>query len=188
MIKKTLKAFTFFALLQLLIFSCCNNAFNVYYESVSFIAIDSNDFDTTTVNIDDLEFNLEFLLDYIQISQLNDLKQLSNAAYATSCDDEYFFRDTVQNIVITSNETIFDVNAGEPLNDFLLFINPDTLEQESIDQIITFLNNQNGYSASSLTLILTETIPSDTTLSFSISIELDRNRILESTTDLITIE
>lgn len=188
MIKKTLKAFAFFAFLQLIVFSCCNNTFNAYYESVNFVAVDTNDFDTTTVNPEDLELNLDFLYDYIQISQLNEFKQLSNSAYATTCDDEYFFRDTVQTVLITSNETIFNVNAGEPLNDFLLFINPDTLDQENIDGMITFLNNQNGYSGSLLSLIFTENIASDTTLSLSITIELDRNRILESTTDLITIE
>ena len=188
MIKKIFKAFTFFALIQLIIFSCCNNAFNVYYKSINFVAIDANDFDSTTVNNEDLQFNVDFIYDYIQISKVNELKQFSNAAYATSCDDEYFFRDTVHSITITSNETIFNIEAGESLNEFFNFINPDTFEQKTIEEMINFLNNQNGYSISSLTLILNENIPSSTTLLFSINMDLDRNRILESTTDLITIE
>lgn len=186
MIKKTTKAITFFALLQVIIYSCCNNTYDVYYESVNFFAVDTDDFDASTVDPENLELNLDFIYDYIQISHLKELNQLSNSAYATTCDDDYFFKDTILSITITANETIFGVEAGESINDHLLFVNPNTLNQERIEDMVVFLNNQDGNRF--LTLILNEVIPSDTILSFSINIELDRNRSLESTTDLITIE
>ncbi|WP_223034334.1 hypothetical protein [Hanstruepera marina] len=188
MIKKTFKAFIFFAVLQVLIFSCCSNTYNVYYESVNFYAYDRIDLDASSVAVEDLELSLNFLFDYIQISQLEEIKQLSNSAYATSCDDEYFYRDTVLNVNISSNEEIFNVDPGESLNEFILFINPNTLEQEPLEEMIVFINNNKGYSTSPLTMVFNETLQSDITLNFTINIELDRNRSLESTTDLITIE
>ena len=146
MIKKIVKAFSFFALLQIIIYSCCEEVYNVYYKTAEFTIIDVEDYDNTTVASEDLVLQLNFLYNYVNVSQVIDLNQLSNTAYATTCDEDYFFKDMVTNIVITASETIFDIEAGNPINDKLLFINPNTLESESLDNLIAFLNNSNGYA------------------------------------------
>lgn len=189
MIKKVVKAFSFFALLQILVYSCCNETYNVYYEQVSFLAIDMNEFSDDTIASEDLVLHIDFSYNYIKISELIDLKDFSNSAYATSCDEDYFFKDSITSIIVVASETLFDIEAGDSLNDKLVFINPDTLENESIDNLVTFLNNDNqGFGYNKLDMVFNETIPSDTVLSFNIQIQLEGGRSLVNSTEMITIE
>ena len=189
MIKKVVKAFSLFALIQMLVYSCCNETYNVYYEQVAFLAIDTNEFSDDTIASEDLALHINFSYNYVQISELIDWNDFSSSVYATSCDEDYFFKDSITSITVLASETILDIDAGNSLNDKLVFINPDTLENVSIDDLVTFLNNDNhGYGYNQLDLFFNETIPSDTTLSFSIQIDLAGGRSLESTTEMITIE
>ena len=115
MIKKILQSFTFFALLQVFIFSCCDDSFNVYYNTIEFTAEDELDFDTTTIASEDLILNLNPLYEYVVVSHFTEFRQLSNSAYATSCNEEYILKETVSLITITANEDVFGIVAGNSL-------------------------------------------------------------------------
>jgi len=189
MIKKTIQAFAFFALVQVFIFSCCDDTFNLYYNTIEFTAVGQVDFDTTTIASEDLVLNLNILFDYVVASNLYGVKQFSNSAYATSCNEEYFLKETVTNVEIISNEDAFGIPAGNSLNEKLSYRNPETNENEILENIITVLNRQNGYGYDQLNVVLNESIDSGTSLVFTIQLSIEENnRILEASTELITIE
>ena len=190
MIKKTIQSFTFFAFIQVFIFSCCNDTFNVYYESVEFIAEDTLDFDNTTVASEDLVLNLSPMYEFVMASNLTEFKQFSNSAYATSCDSEYIYKETISDLQITANVDILGITAGNPLNEKLSFVNPQTGEHEVFENILNSLNRQNGYGRyDSLDIVLNENIAADTTLFFNIQVNIIENdRTLETSTETITIE
>ena len=189
MIKKVFKVFTFFALLQVLVYSCCEDAYNVYYEQILFTATDTSDFDASSVAPDNLALIFNFEYKYIQIAALLDLDDFVTDAYATTCDEDYFFKDTITDISVTANETIFDIESGNSLNNVLQFINPDTLESQSMNDLVSYLNeNASGYYYQDLTLIFNDSLPNDLSIAFHIQINLEGGRSLENTTELITIE
>mgnify|MGYP000893265682 FL=1 len=189
MIKKTTQAFAFFALIQILIFSCCEDLFNVYYNTIEFNAVDQVDFDTTTVASEDLVLNLNVLFDYVVASNFNGVKQFSNSAYATSCNEVYILKESVTNVEITANEDVFGISASNSLNEKLSYRNPETNENEVLENIIAVLNRQNGYGYDQLDIILNEPIDSGTSLVFTIQLSIEENnRILEASTELIIIE
>ncbi|WP_452226963.1 hypothetical protein [Lacinutrix cladophorae] len=189
MIKKTIQSFVFFALFQVFIFSCCTEDYNMYYESLYFVAEDQLDGDTTTVKSEDLFLNFETLFDYVVASNYKELKKFTNAAYATTCDENYTLKEHVSQIIITSNEDVFGVPAGNSLNSKLSFLNPVTLENEPVENIISVLNQTEGYYYNRKDFVFNETIPEGTILAFTITIIIEENgRILEATTDMVTIE
>lgn len=189
MFKKIIKVFSFFALIQVLAYSCCDESFNVYYDSVEFIATDRNDTLNTTIASQDLVLNVSFLYNYIQISEIIKWDEFSNSVYATSCNEDYFFKDSITSINIISNEAVLNIDAGSSLNDKLIFINPKNLENQSINDLVNFLNNENSvYGYERLDIRFNEMLTSNLVLDFSIQIELQGDRVLESTTNLITIE
>jgi hypothetical protein len=92
-------------------------------------------------------------------------------------------------ITITANEDIFGIAAGNSLNEKLSYRNPETNENEDLANLIEVLNRQNGYGYDRLDLVLNESIVFGTSLVFSIQISIEENnRILEASTELITIE
>ncbi|WP_452232151.1 hypothetical protein [Lacinutrix sp. MEBiC02595] len=189
MIKKTIQSFAFFALLQVLIFSCCTEDYNLYYESLYFTAEDAVDGDTTTVTSEDLILNFETLFDYVVASNFKELKKFSNTAYATSCDENYTLKEHVSEIIITANQDILGIVAGNSLNNKLSYKNPETLENEPIENVITILNDGNGYNYNRKDFVLNEAIAEGTTLAFTIKITMEENgRMLEASTETITIE
>ena len=191
MIKKTIKSFAFFALIQVFIFSCCNKDYDVYYDVIEFHAIDNLDGDVTnTVASEDLILNLNPLYDYVLVSNFKNLEPLSNSAYATTCDEDYTFKETVSDVLVTANVDLLGIEAGNSLNEKLNFINPETLERESFDTVISVLNRQNGYARyDQLDFEFNETIDSNTMVQFSVQFILqENNRTLEASTENITIE
>ncbi|PNQ73139.1 hypothetical protein C1T31_09130 [Hanstruepera neustonica] len=189
MIKRVVKVFSFFALFQLVIYSCCEQVYNVYYEQTTLTAIDSNDFDASSVTTENLLLNLNFEYKYIQIADMLDLNHMVDNTYATTCAEDYFFRDSVINITITANENVLDIESGNPINDKLFFINPNTLESQSLNELVNYLNNHfDGYYYQTIDLAFNESLPSELSLEFHIKIDLEGGRSLESTTEIITIE
>lgn len=189
MIKKTIQSFTFFAFVQILIFSCCDDTFNVYFDTIELIVLDELDYDTTTIASEDLVLNLNAFYEYVLASNLSEFKQFTNSAYATTCNEEYILKETLTNIEITSNVEILGVTAGNSINDKLSYRNPETLESQSVESIIDILNRQNGYGYYQLDLILNESIESETSFAFTIQLSIEENsRILEATSEIITID
>lgn len=189
MIKKVVKVFTFFALFQFVIYSCCEQVYNVYYEQTTLTAIDSNDFDASSVATENLLLNLNFEYKYIQIADMLDLNHMVSNTYATTCDEDYFFRDSVINITVTANENVFNIESGNSLNDMLYFVNPDTLENQSLSELVDYLNTHfDGYYYQAIDIAFNESLPSELSLQFHIKIDLEGGRSLESTTEMITIE
>ena len=189
MIKKTIQSFAFFALFQVLLFSCCNDEYNTYYESLYFIAEDQADGDATTVTSQDLVLNLDPIFDNVVASNFKELNRFSNSAYATSCDTNYTLKEHVSEITITANTDILGVPAGNSLNSKLWYINPETLDNEAVENVIQVLNRENGYYYDRKDFVLNESIAEGTSVTFTVKITIEENgRILEATTDTITIE
>lgn len=190
MIKKTIQSFAFFAFIQVFIFSCCNRDFDVYYDSIIFLANDTLDADATSVSSDNLVLNFEPMYDYIMASNFRELEKFSNSAYATSCDDNYTYKETVSNILITANVDMLGISAGTALNDKLLYVNPETQERESFDMIYNVLNRQNGYARyGQLEFVFNEDLESNTMVIFTLELNIEENdRTLTGTTEEITIE
>ena len=65
MIKKIFQSFTFFAFIQVLIFSCCNDEYNVYYETLEIIANDISDEDATSVSSENLVLHFNPIYEYV---------------------------------------------------------------------------------------------------------------------------
>jgi len=188
MLKKITKVFSFFALLQMLIYSCCNDEYYVFYNSMSFNAIDTLDEDSTTVASENLVLDINFDYDYVLASHFKPLKQLSNCAYATTCDEDYSLRDIADNVTVTADVELFGIEAGNPINEYLYFINPYTLENENIEGLLSYLNTTNNYGPDPIKLVLREALPSEITLAFSLQLDLVDGDQLESTAETITIE
>lgn len=189
MIKKTVQSFAFFAFFQVLIFSCCTEDYNLYYESLYFMAEDQLDQDPTTVSSEDLVLNFDPGFEYVVASNFKELKKFSNSAYATSCDENYTLKEHVSEITITSNVDVFGITSGNSINSKLSYRNPETLENEPVENIIDVLNSANGYYNHRKEIILNDIIAEGTSLTFTIAITIEENgRMLEATTDTITIE
>ncbi|WP_055444707.1 hypothetical protein [Lacinutrix himadriensis] len=189
MIKKTIQSFAFFALLQAVLFSCCSEDYNTYYDSLYFIAEDQVDGDPTAITSSDLVLNLDPVYDYIIASNFKELKKFSNTAYATSCDENYTLKEHVSEIIITANTDILGIPAGNSLNSKLSYRNPETLENEVLENVILDLNRENGYYNGRNEMVFNEVIAAGTSLAFTVKITIEENgRMLEATTETITIE
>lgn len=188
MLKKIFKAYSFFALLQVLIYSCCSDEYLVYYNSMTLEAQDTLDQDSSIVASEDLVLGVSFDYEYVVASNYKPFKQLANSTYATSCEEDYSLRDIAVNLVVTSNIVLFGIDAGNPLNEFLLFINPYTFERESLIGLINYLNTTNNFGSDPINLVFREQLPSEITLAFSMQLNLLDDTSLNSTTETITIE
>ena len=189
MFKKILQAFIFFSVLQVLVYSCCDDTFNMYYSSIELMALDESDFDPTSIPSEDLILNLRAFYDYIPVSSMNSFKQLTTSAYATSCDEDYILKENVMAINIFSDTNVLDIPSGNSLNAIFSYRNPETLENEPVESIINLLNSQNGFNFPQFDLVLNEAIESELSLSFTIELSMvENNRILEASTATITIE
>ena len=188
MLKKIIKVFFFFAFLQVIVYSCCDDEYYVYYNSITFNAIDTLDADSSTVTSENLVLDINFDYDFVLAAYFKPLKQLSNSAYATSCDEDYSLRDIADNVIITTNIELFGIEAGNPINNYLYFINPYTLERENVEGLISYLNTTNNYGSDPINLIFREELPSEITLTVSIKLNMLDRMSLNSTTEAITIE
>lgn len=188
MLKKIIKAFSFFALLQVLIYSCCSDEYLVYYNNMTLEALDRLDQDSSNVASENLVLDISFDYNFVLASHFKPLKPLTNSTYATSCEEEYSLRDIVFNVLVTTDVALFGIAPGNPLNDFLFFINPYTFESQNIEGLISYLNTTNNYGPDSIQLIFREPLPSDISLAFSMKLDLVDGGRLDSTTETITIE
>ena len=124
------------------------------------------------------------------VSNFKELNKFSNTAYATTCDSDYNYVETVTNIIVTANVDLLGITAGNSINEKLSYKNPETLENESFEVILDVLNRQNGYVRyNPIDIVLNETIAADTEVSFSIEVHIEENdRVLNASTEVITIE
>ncbi|QRM90129.1 hypothetical protein FG167_13090 [Lacinutrix sp. WUR7] len=189
MIKKTIQSFAFFALFQAVLFSCCSEDYNTYFDSLYFIAKDQVDGDATAVTSSDLVLNLDPVFDNIIASNFKELKKFSPAAYATTCDEDYTLKEHVSEILITANTDILGIPTGNSLNSKLSYRNPETLDNEVLENVIEVLNRESEYYYGRNEMVLNEPILAGTSLTFTVTIIIEENgRMLEATTETITIE
>lgn len=191
MIKKTIQSFAFFALFQAVLFSCCSEDYNSYFDSLYFTAEDKadGDEDPTTATSQDLVLILEPIFENIVASNFKELKKFSNMAYATTCDEDYTLKEHVSEITITANVDILGIPAGNSLNSKLSYINPETLDYEAVENVIQVLNRESDYYYGRNEIVLNESIAEGTSLRFTVTITIEENgRMLEATTNTITIE
>lgn len=188
MLKKTFTSFIFFAILQVCIYSCCSDDYQVYYENVGLNAIDTFDEDSTSVASENLVLRVDLIYKYFLAAHIRPLKQFTNSAYATSCDEQYYFQDVVSDVIVTADVELFGIEAGNSINDMLLYINPMTLELDDFSNCVNFLNIEGGNRLDSFDILFNETLASGITITFNIEIKLESGRNLDDNTFEVTIE
>lgn len=183
MLLKTIKSFLFFAVLQVVLYSCCSNTYDIFVHSIQVTAEDTLDEDLSEVSSENLILNLRATHGQT-IADLINMSPIINSAYATSCDDDYISTNPVIAINITSNTDLFGITTGNSLNDkFNVQLGDDMVP---INDIIPYLNReQNQYYYDIFPFHLNDSISNTNNVIFTFELTLEDGTTV--TTDTIAL-
>ncbi|WP_420573885.1 hypothetical protein [Kordia sp.] len=185
---KTFKIYALILVAQIFLYACCGNNFNIFVRSFEFSAQDEADEDATIVS------NSNFFLQFTPTYQIDTASLLSknsgllNTAYAAiDCFDEYTVIKRIENIDITSNVPLFDIPAGDLLNNHIVVTYRfNTEDLFTTNDMILRLNG--GPADSEYSLKFDTEIPAETAATFTLTITFENEEQLVMTTDTITFE
>ncbi|WP_298511597.1 hypothetical protein [uncultured Kordia sp.] len=184
---KILKLFGFVLIAQISLFACCGDDFNVFITSYDFSANDDADDDSSSVTNADFFLELSPSYQVEMASLLSKDSGFINTANATSCDDVYTVIKRVETITLTANVSLFDIPAGESLNNHVIVeyqYNEGT--QNTMNDLLLALNSNLSDFESYFTFD-TE-IPAETNVNFTLTIVFENDEQLMNTTSTVTFE
>lgn len=184
---KIIKIFGFVLIAQICLYACCGDDFNVFIASIELSALDDADNDSVSVANED--FNLQFRANYQteMASLLSKSSGFINTANATSCDDNYAFTKRVETVTLSANVPLFGIPAGESLNTNVIveFAFNEGNQLTMNDLLLETNNNINDFD----TFLRFDTaIPTETVVTFTMTIIFENEEELINTTAAVTFE
>lgn len=185
MLRKTLVAFLFFCLMDVLLVSCCKDQF-VTITGIFVELVDTADEDTAVINAEDfiLSVRVNNQVDYSYLGK--ELSRLQNTAYATTCDPNYSVKNKATSFTITANTSFYGLEAGMPLNS-LFNVSTDYQQELEIENMLDYLNFEEGFSYGDYFFTLKDPLLEETTLSFTIRVELENEEVIETESTQVTL-
>lgn len=189
MIKRIIKIFSFFALLQVVIFSCWGDPieYQVTINNVFFDTVDTEDNDSSIVSPENLVLEL-FFHKNSSIVNINELSGFVNSAYAFKCDNNfYYYPNRIQNIIITSNKNLSGIEPGNPINELLEYSYDYSEERFELERIYVDDSNE-PYNNLVKSIVFKETISSQEGIFFNLLVTFADGNSISKTTETFTIE
>ena len=187
--RKIIKIFAITIFTQLCLYACCaNDQYNTFITSIELSALSNNIINPSTVSNTDFNLLIATSFESELVSYISKQSGFINTANAVTCIDDYIVINPVTSINVEANVPLFDIPAGESLNNNILLnytFNSDDII--SFDNLIEILNNERDITSISYIKFDTE-IPTNTTVRFKITYTLENGEQLESTSTEVTFE
>lgn len=146
------------------------------------------DNDITSVTNEDFSLLAKTDYDFSPVTSLIRKSNFINMAYATSCDDEFIITKFVTNVVLTADVPLFGIAAGNALNEHVL-VGFGVVSEEtgfSMNDMKAALNYELTNRSEDYFLTFDTVIPTETTVTFTLTITFENDEELVRTTNSVT--
>lgn len=185
---KVLKLIALVTILQITLYACCTDVFNIFLGTVDFTVRDTADNDISSVT--NVDFSLLAKTDYSYevASVLLKPSNFINMAYAVSCDEELIIVKPVANITLVADVPLFGIDTGNPLNEHVR-VGYGIVAGETafvINDMIAAVNYEQRNRSEDYFLTFDTLIPVETTVTFTITFIFENGEQLTRTTTPVT--
>ncbi|WP_420573886.1 hypothetical protein [Kordia sp.] len=187
---KIFKIFGIILFAQVFLYACCGGKeeYNIFISSITLSTLDATGSNPSTVTNEDFRLFIDTNFDSELVTSLVQKSGFINTANAVTCLDYYNVINPVTNINVEANVPLFDVPAGESLNNYIFVAYMfDTNSFGLMSDLISELNDERNDTTSAF-LKFNTVIPIDTSVIFKITLTLENGEQFESSATEVTFE